>query len=137
MVGEVPAHRGTQRQAPSRHTSPAGQTVPVPGQLWSGQLLGRGRPQATVVAEGQLRMHSQRRRAALQRWPEGHWVPTPQAGPPGQLLGMSCPHATVPGVVGGHEGMHSQRPIALQRSPGLQRVPTPGHDAPEQALRMP
>jgi len=51
-------------------------------------------------------------------------------------LGMSIPQGTVPGVVAGHEGMHSQRPMALQRSPGLQRVPTPEHDAPEHALRM-
>ncbi len=109
--------------------------MPVPGHVWPGQLLGITAPHVTVVADGQLRMHSQRRSAALQRCPDGHWVPTPQTGPPGQLLGMSVPHATVPGVVGGHEGTHSQRPMALQRSPGLQRVPTPGHDAPEQALR--
>jgi hypothetical protein len=93
-------------------------------------------PQAIVLAAGHTRMHSHMPVVALQRLPDGHCVPRPQLGPPGQLLGMSRPQGTVPGVTAGHDGMQSQRPSALQRSPGLQRVPTPGQLAPEHALRM-
>ncbi len=93
-------------------------------------------PHAIVEGAAHARMHSHARVVALHRWPEGHCVPVPQEGPPAQLLGMSRPHATVPGVVAGHDGMHSQRPIALQRSPGLQRLPMTVHAAPEHALAM-
>ena len=93
-------------------------------------------PQAIVEGDAHARMHSQARVVRLQRWPEGHCVPVPHEGPPAQLLGMSRPHATVPGVVAGHDGTHSQRPIALHRSPGLQRLPMPVHIAPEHALAM-
>ncbi len=93
-------------------------------------------PHATVLGGAHEKMHSHARVALLQRCPEAHCVPVPQEGPPGQLLGMSRPHATMPGVVGGHDGTHAQRPDALHTSPGLQRVPTPGQLAPEHALVM-
>ena len=111
VAGLVVGQRAVHTHAPPVQVEPAGQSVPVPGQVAPAQRLAMGAPQVTVAAVGHDGAHTHAPPAQV--WPAGQRVPVPGHVRPGHTLGIGAPHVTAPAA--GHAGTHSHALLALQR----------------------